>query len=126
MNLYLMPAGYAGQESAGTAEHCARSKTLFDELPKVFNWAIFDTPPLLFSADANLLATLADGTHPGGQDRLHHLRQRHPRHAVAVREQRARHRGQRRARLRTVQQVHVLLLEGGVGADLNARVGRPA
>jgi receptor protein-tyrosine kinase len=39
-----------------------QSKVLFEELPRAFNWAIFDTPPLLFSADANLLATLADGT----------------------------------------------------------------
>ena len=39
-----------------------RVKVLFEELPKVFTWAIFDTPPLLFSADANLLSTLADGT----------------------------------------------------------------
>jgi protein-tyrosine kinase len=36
-------------------------KALFEELPRTFNWSIFDTPPLLFSADANLLATLADG-----------------------------------------------------------------
>jgi Mrp family chromosome partitioning ATPase len=39
-----------------------QAKALFDDLPKMFNWSIFDTPPLLFSADANLLATLADGT----------------------------------------------------------------
>ena len=39
-----------------------QAKTLFEELPKLFNWAIFDTPPLLFSADANLMSTLADGT----------------------------------------------------------------
>ena len=37
-------------------------RSLFEELPQIFNWAILDTPPLLFSADANLLATLADGT----------------------------------------------------------------
>ena len=39
-----------------------QAKNLFEELPQLFHWAIFDTPPLLFSADANLLATLADGT----------------------------------------------------------------
>jgi receptor protein-tyrosine kinase len=38
------------------------AKALFDELPRYFNWSVFDTPPLLFSADANLLSTLADGT----------------------------------------------------------------
>jgi receptor protein-tyrosine kinase len=37
-------------------------KTLFQELPKSFNWVVLDSPPLLFSADANLLGTLADGT----------------------------------------------------------------
>ena len=53
---------FAGQESAGTAQHALRRRLLFEELPRSFNWAIFDTPPLLFSADANLLSTLADGT----------------------------------------------------------------
>jgi receptor protein-tyrosine kinase len=38
------------------------AKALFDDVPGLFTWAIFDTPPLLFSADANLLSTLADGT----------------------------------------------------------------
>ena len=62
MNLYLLPAGSPGEEPAGTAEHAAGAKLLFEELPRIFNWAIFDTPPLLFSADANLLSTMADGT----------------------------------------------------------------
>jgi receptor protein-tyrosine kinase len=34
---------------------------LFDELPRVFNWVILDSPPLLFAADANLLSTLTNG-----------------------------------------------------------------
>jgi receptor protein-tyrosine kinase len=38
------------------------AKTLIQELPKLFNWVILDSPPLLFSADANLLGTLTDGT----------------------------------------------------------------
>ena len=54
--------------------------------------------------------------HPGGQGRLHHLRQRDSRHSVAMREQRPRHRRQRRPRLRAVQQVHLLLLEDRVSA----------
>ena len=37
-------------------------KYTLDALRKVFNWVILDTPPLLFSADANLLATLTDGS----------------------------------------------------------------
>ena len=37
-------------------------KHTLEGLRKVFNWVILDTPPLLFSADANLLSTLTDGT----------------------------------------------------------------
>src|ERR1019366_8269733 len=39
-----------------------QATAMFEELPRHFNWSIFDTPPLLFSADANLLSTMADGT----------------------------------------------------------------
>ena len=38
------------------------AKTMIEELPSVFNWMLLDSPPLLFAADANLLATLCDGT----------------------------------------------------------------
>ncbi|HTQ54842.1 MAG TPA: CpsD/CapB family tyrosine-protein kinase [Bryobacteraceae bacterium] len=61
MNLYVMPAGSPVKNPLELL-NTRQAKTLFEELPKVFNWAIFDTPPLLFSADANLLSTLADGT----------------------------------------------------------------
>jgi receptor protein-tyrosine kinase len=37
-------------------------KHTIEAFRKVFNWVILDTPPLLFSADANLLATITDGT----------------------------------------------------------------
>ena len=37
-------------------------KQTLDGLRKIFNWVILDTPPLLFSADANLLATMTDGS----------------------------------------------------------------
>jgi protein-tyrosine kinase len=37
-------------------------KQTLDGLRKLFNWVILDTPPLLFSADANLLSTMTDGT----------------------------------------------------------------
>jgi protein-tyrosine kinase len=60
MNLYLLPAGSPVKNPLELL-NMRQAKTLFDELPRAFNWAIFDTPPLLFSADANLLATLADG-----------------------------------------------------------------
>jgi receptor protein-tyrosine kinase len=60
MNLYLLPAGSPVKNPLELL-NLRQVKSLFEELPRSFNWAIFDTPPLLFSADANLLATLADG-----------------------------------------------------------------
>jgi len=60
-NLYLMPAGSAVKNPLELL-NTRQCRTMFEELPRHFNWAIFDTPPLLFSADANLLSTLADGT----------------------------------------------------------------
>ncbi|HWQ54400.1 MAG TPA: CpsD/CapB family tyrosine-protein kinase [Bryobacteraceae bacterium] len=61
LNLYIMPAGSPVKNPLELLNR-RQAKALFEDLPRVFNWAIFDTPPLLFSADANLLATLADGT----------------------------------------------------------------
>jgi len=61
MNLYVLPAGTPVKNPLELL-NTRQAKSLFEELPRVFNWAIFDTPPLLFSADANLLSTLADGT----------------------------------------------------------------
>jgi protein-tyrosine kinase len=61
MNLYLLPAGSPVRNPLELL-NMRQAKALFEELPRVFNWAIFDTPPLLFSADANLLSTMADGT----------------------------------------------------------------
>jgi len=60
-SLYLLPAGSAVKNPLELL-NMRQAKRLFEDLPGCFNWAIFDTPPLLFSADANLLATLADGT----------------------------------------------------------------
>jgi len=60
MNLFLLPAGSPVKNPLELL-NMRQVKALFEELPRSFNWAIFDTPPLLFSADANLLATLADG-----------------------------------------------------------------
>jgi protein-tyrosine kinase len=61
MNLYVLTAGTPIKNPLELL-NLRQCKALFEELPRLFNWAIFDTPPLLFSADANLLATLADGT----------------------------------------------------------------
>src|SRR6476469_11123872 len=61
MNLYLLPAGSPVKNPLELL-NMRQAKLLFEELPRSFNWAVFDTPPLLFSADANLLSTMADGT----------------------------------------------------------------
>lgn len=61
MNLYLLPAGSPVKNPLELL-NTRTAKVLFEELPRSFSWAIFDTPPLLFSADANLLSTMADGT----------------------------------------------------------------
>ena len=61
MSLYVLPAGSPVKNPLELL-NMKQAKALFEELPRTFNWAIFDTPPLLFSADANLLATMADGT----------------------------------------------------------------
>lgn len=61
MNLYLLPAGSPVKNPLELL-NMRQSRLLFEELPRIFNWAVFDTPPLLFSADANLLSTIADGT----------------------------------------------------------------
>jgi protein-tyrosine kinase len=61
MNLYLLPAGSPVKNPLELL-NMRQAKLLFEELPRIFNWSVFDTPPLLFSADANLLSTMADGT----------------------------------------------------------------
>ena len=61
MSLYVLPAGSPVKNPLELL-NMRQTRALFEELPRTFNWAIFDTPPLLFSADANLLATMADGT----------------------------------------------------------------
>jgi protein-tyrosine kinase len=61
MNLYIMPAGEAVLNPLELL-NLREVKTLLDALPAMFNWIIMDSPPLLFAADANLLATLCHGT----------------------------------------------------------------
>jgi protein-tyrosine kinase len=60
-NLFLMPAGTAVKNPLELL-NLREVKAMLQELPKFFNWVILDSPPLLFSADANLLGTLTDGT----------------------------------------------------------------
>jgi receptor protein-tyrosine kinase len=59
-NLYIMPAGEAVLNPLELL-NLSGVKTLIDRLPSIFNWVIFDSPPLLFAADANLMGTLAHG-----------------------------------------------------------------
>lgn len=61
MGLYVMPAGSPVKNPLELL-NTRHAKALFEDLPRYFSWSIFDTPPLLFSADANLLSTMADGT----------------------------------------------------------------
>ena len=60
-NLCIMPAGEAVINPLELL-NLREVKQLLDELPSVFNWVVLDSPPLLFAADANLLATLCHGS----------------------------------------------------------------
>jgi protein-tyrosine kinase len=60
-NLYFLPAGSQVKNPLELLNMRHVKQTL-EGLRKIFNWIILDTPPLLFSADANLLSTLTDGT----------------------------------------------------------------
>ncbi len=60
-NLHFLPAGTAVKNPLELL-NLRQVKTLVEALPRIFNWVVIDTPPLLFSADANLMSTLADGT----------------------------------------------------------------
>ena len=60
-NLYIMPAGEAVINPLELL-NLREMKQLLDDLPRVFNWVILDSPPLLFAADASLLSTLCSGT----------------------------------------------------------------
>jgi protein-tyrosine kinase len=60
-NLYFLPAGSQVKNPLELLNMRHVKQTL-EGLRRVFSWVILDTPPLLFSADANLLSTLTDGT----------------------------------------------------------------
>jgi receptor protein-tyrosine kinase len=60
-NLHFLPAGSPVKNPLELL-NLRQVRTLLEALPRLFNWIIIDTPPLLFSADANLLSTLSDGT----------------------------------------------------------------
>lgn len=60
-NLYAMTAGETVTNPLELLnfKECA---ALIDGLRNHFDWVILDSPPLLFAADGNLLATMCDGT----------------------------------------------------------------
>lgn len=60
-NLYVMTAGQAVQNPLELL-NLKECKTLIEGLRSHFDWVILDSPPLLFAADGNLLATMCDGT----------------------------------------------------------------
>ncbi len=60
-SLFLMPAGVSVKNPLELL-NLRQARVMLRELPRLFNWVILDSPPLLFSADANLMGTLTDGT----------------------------------------------------------------
>jgi receptor protein-tyrosine kinase len=59
-NLYVMTAGEAVVNPLELL-NLREARVLLDQLPRAFNWVVLDSPPLLFAADANLLATMCHG-----------------------------------------------------------------
>lgn len=60
-NLYVMTAGQAVPNPLELL-NLRECRSLLDDLRQTFDWVIIDSPPLLFAADGNLLATMSDGT----------------------------------------------------------------
>jgi protein-tyrosine kinase len=59
--LFVMPAGQA-EVNPLELLHLKKVRRFMDRLRDTFRWILLDSPPLLAASDANLLATLADGT----------------------------------------------------------------
>lgn len=60
-NLYVMTAGEAVPNPLELL-NLKECRALIQGLRDHFDWVILDSPPLLFAADGNLLATMCDGT----------------------------------------------------------------
>jgi protein-tyrosine kinase len=60
-NLTIFPAGEAVVNPLELLNR-VEMKLLLEQLPRVFNWVMLDSPPLLFAADANLLSTMCHGS----------------------------------------------------------------
>lgn len=61
LNLFVLPAGSAVINPLELL-NLREMRLLVDQFKLAFNWAILDSPPLLFAADANLLSTICSGT----------------------------------------------------------------
>lgn len=59
-NLFIIPAGEAVINPLELL-NLREVRQLIETLPRLFNWVVLDSPPLLFAADANLLSTMSDG-----------------------------------------------------------------
>lgn len=60
-NLYVLTAGDAVSNPLELL-NLKECKALISDLRDHFDWVVLDSPPLLFAADGNLLATMCDGT----------------------------------------------------------------
>ena len=60
-NLYVLTAGSSVPNPLELL-NLKECRSLIDDLRAHFDWVILDSPPLLFAADGNLLATMCDGT----------------------------------------------------------------
>ena len=60
-DLYVLPSGTAVINPLELL-NLKDVKQMLERLPRLFNWILLDSPPLLFAADANLLSTLSHGT----------------------------------------------------------------
>ena len=60
-NLFILPAGGSVPNPLELL-NLPECGDLLQSLREQFDWVILDSPPLLFAADGNLLATMADGT----------------------------------------------------------------
>jgi protein-tyrosine kinase len=60
LNLYVMTAGEAVPNPLELL-NLRECKNLIDQMHDHFDWVILDSPPVLFAADANLLASMCDG-----------------------------------------------------------------
>jgi receptor protein-tyrosine kinase len=60
-NLYILTAGDAVSNPLELL-NLKECKALINDLRDHFDWVVLDSPPLLFAADGNLLATMCDGT----------------------------------------------------------------